>query len=94
MMRASILGAAHHCKSCFFGLWTCTSQRGSTGRGARGACARQGCLATSMGQVLCRHLDLASRAPFRMHLFGTAKGRNGPRAISRIMKWVPIVLSE
>ena len=27
-----------------------------------------------------------------LYFFGTGKGHNGPRAISKIMKWVPIVL--
>ena len=28
-------------------------------------------------------------APLRTYLFGTAKGHNRPRAISKTMKWVP-----
>ena len=35
---------------------------------------------------------LSCRAPLRMYFFGTAKGHNGPRAISKIMKWMPIVV--
>ena len=49
---------------------------------------QQGYLATSTEKVLCCHLDL----PLRLFLFGTSKDHPGPRAISKIMKWVKIVV--
>ena len=64
-------------------------------RGAPDAAHTQrGCLATSTGIVLCCVVGLSSRAGplLRMYLFGTAKGRHGPRGISKIVKRVPIVL--
>ena len=44
------------------------------------------------GVVLSSGFVLSRQAPLRMHLFGTAEGHNGPRAISKIMKWLPIVM--
>ena len=42
--------------------------------------------------VLPFRFVLSCQAPLRMYLSGTAKGHYGPRAISKIMKWVPTVL--
>ena len=44
------------------------------------------------GVVFSFEVVLWRQAPLRMYLFETAKGRNRPRAISKIVKWVPIVL--
>ena len=35
---------------------------------------------------------LSRRAPLQMHLFGSAEGHNGPRAMSKIMKWVLLIV--
>ena len=40
--------------------------------------------------VLSFGFVLSRWAPLRMYLFGTVKGHNGSRAISKIIKWVPI----
>ena len=42
--------------------------------------------------VLSVGFVLLCRVPLRTYLFGTAKGHNGPRATSKIVKWVPMVL--
>ena len=46
--------------------------------------------------VLSFECVLSRREPLRMYLrmyfFGIARGHNGPRAISKLMNWVPIVL--
>ena len=49
---------------------------------------------TSLGKgvVLSVGFALPRRALRRMYWLGTAKGCNGPRAISKAVKWVPIVL--
>ena len=56
-------------------------------------CPWRSYLATCTGKVLCCRLDVCSCA---RHLcecfFGSMMRQNGPRAISKIMKWVPIVL--
>lgn len=46
------------------------------------------------GKILCDRFDLSTSllwAPLRMYLLGTVKGHNGPRAISKFVKWVPIL---
>ena len=44
------------------------------------------------GVVLSSGFVLSCRASVQMYFFGTTEGHNGPRAISKIMKWVPTVL--
>ena len=45
------------------------------------------------GAIHGKGSDLSSHVgTLWMYGFGTVKGRNAPRAISKIMKWVPIVL--
>ena len=44
------------------------------------------------GVVLPFRLVFSHRAPLQTYSFETPKGHDGPRAISEIMKWVPIVL--
>ena len=63
------------------------SNRGSTRRTHSAVIWRR-----PQGRCCC--LDLSSRAGHlcKMYLFETAKGHNRPRAIPKIMKWVPIVL--
>ena len=40
------------------------------------------------GVVLSSGLVLPRRVPLQTYLFGTTKGHKGPRAISKMMKWV------
>ena len=44
------------------------------------------------GVVLSFGLVLSRRAPPQMYLFGAAKGHTGPMAISKIMKWVVLLI--
>ena len=57
------------------------------------ACSWRGFLATFTGQVVLLFGFVHShRAPLQMYWVDTAKGHNGPRAISTIMKRELIVL--
>ena len=63
--------------------------------GGRGGTAHAALLSGDVhgkGFVLSLGFVLPRRAPLRMYLFGAAKGHDRLRAISKIVKWVPIVL--